>query len=446
MIVPSDRALRLFAATAIPAALTMALAPQGRVALMGASLIILALAAVDALRAERQSRRVTMQFPERLVLSRDREGTLPFTVSGGAGATRAIALALQLPAGIASPYLEHPIELAPEETGARVRWPLTGTRRGDFPLGSCRLRLRSPLGLWHAQRSLPARTTLRVYPNLREERRRLATFFANRNDALVRPQRQVGQGREFEKLRLYLPGDSLGDIHWRATAKRGQLVTKEFRIERTQEVYVVIDASRLSGREVATGPDGREEQLLERYLRSALILGSTAQKQGDLFGVMSFSDRVLSFVRARAGQAHFGVCRDALYHLAPGKTNPGFDEAASFLAARLRRRALLIFFTTLEEPALAEEFLRSIGVLSRRHIVCVAMVRPDAAAPLFSGEEVEGVEGIYRALGGHLVWHELRELQQTLRLRGVQLFLPTNERLSAEVVSGYLEVKRRQLL
>ena len=56
----------------------------------------------------------------------------------------------------------------------------------------------------------------------------------------------IGKGREFEKLREYIPGDSYDEIHWKATAKRGRPVTKVFQIERTQEVYVVIDASRLS--------------------------------------------------------------------------------------------------------------------------------------------------------------------------------------------------------
>jgi len=116
------------------------------------------------------------------------------------------------------------------------------------------------------------------------------------------------------------------------------------------------------------------------------------------------------------------------------------------LAARLKRRALLIFLTSLDEPALAEGFVRSIRVLSRRHLVCIAMLRPEAAEPLFSGGEAQCLDDVYRSLGGHLVWHGLREIQQTLRLRGVQLSLVEDERLSAEVVSKYLDVKRRQIL
>jgi uncharacterized protein (DUF58 family) len=402
---------------------------------------------VDAWLAELRRLGIRVEFPERLNLSRDRQAELPFRVSDTKGAPRSLVIGLKLPGGVTSPCREQPLKLPGGEQSLRVQWPLTARLRGSHLLEDCRLRLLSPLGLWYSQGDLPAGTRLRVYPNLTEERKRLAALFLNRNSALIRPCRQVGQGREFEKLRLYLPGDSIGDIHWRATAKRGQPVTKEFQIERTQEIYVIIDASRLSARQVTPhGGEGNMEPLLERYIRSALILGSVAQNQGDLFGVMTFSDQVQGFVRAQSGKGHLGLCRDALLNLSPGSTNPGYDEAASFLATRLRRRALLIYLTSLDEPAMAEGFMRSIGVLSRRHLVCVAMQRPETAAPLFSGSRASGPDDLYRFLGGHLVWHGLKEMKQNLRIKGVHLSLVEDERLSAEVVSRYLDVKRRQML
>src|SRR5258708_1628120 len=64
----------------------------------------------------------------------------------------------------------------------------------------------------------------------------------------MRALRQIGRGREFEKLREYVPGDGFDEIHWKATARHGHPITKVFQVERTQEVYVVIDSSRLAGR------------------------------------------------------------------------------------------------------------------------------------------------------------------------------------------------------
>src|SRR5439155_5760719 len=100
------------------------------------------------------------------------------------------------------------------------------------------------------RKSVPTQSEIRVYPNLLRERRDLAALFLHRGAFGLHAERQVGKGREFEKLREYVPGDGYDEIHWKATAKRGRPITKVFQIERTQEVYVVIDASRLSARPV----------------------------------------------------------------------------------------------------------------------------------------------------------------------------------------------------
>jgi uncharacterized protein (DUF58 family) len=278
----------------------------------------------------------------------------------------------------------------------------------------------------------------------------------------VHAQRQVGKGREFEKLREYIPGDGFDEIHWKATAKRGRPVTKVFQIERTQEVYVVVDASRLSARaaegrdrsvegsESARGPhstlDTQYSTALERYVTAALVLGLAAEQQGDLFGLLTFADKVESFLRARNGKLHYSACRDALYTLHPRLVNPDFDEVCTFIRLRLRRRALLVFLTALDDPVLADSFARNVGLLCRQHLVLVNMIQPPGAVPLFTKPDVEAVDELYEHLGGHIRWQNLRELGKVLQRRGVSFSVLDNERLSAQLVSQYLNVKRRQLL
>jgi hypothetical protein len=56
------------------------------------------------------------------------------------------------------------------------------------------------------------------------------------------------------------------------------------------------------------------------------------------------------------------------------------------------------------------------------------------------------MDDLYQHLGGHLLWQKLRELEKVLHRRGVQFSLLQNERLSADLVTQYLNVKRRQLI
>ena len=194
--------------------------------------------------------------------------------------------------------------------------------------------------------------------------------------------RQIGRGREFEKLREYVPGDGFDEIHWKATARRGRPITKVFQVERTQEIYVVIDASRLSAR-----PAG-DETVLERAIAAALIVGAAAERRGDLFGLAAFSTRwKRSPARATEGALRRLPRCDLSAPAAPG--SPDFDEIATFLRLRLRRRALLLFLTSLDDPVLAENFARATELLARRHLVMAGMLRPPSAQPLFHDAGVE---------------------------------------------------------
>src|SRR2546430_17663496 len=97
---------------------------------------------------------------------------------------------------------------------------------------------------------------------------------------------------------------------------------------------------------------GHSELTLERFITAALVLGLAAEQQGDLFGLVTFTDKVGAFLRARNGKAHYNACRDAVYTLQPQIVTPDFDELATFIRLRLRRRALLIFLTSLDDPVL----------------------------------------------------------------------------------------------
>jgi uncharacterized protein (DUF58 family) len=211
-------------------------------------------------------------------------------------------------------------------------------------------------------------------------------------------------------------------------------------VERTQEVYVVIDASRLAARPVG------QETALERSINASLVVGAAAERRGDLFGLAAFSHQVEAFIRARNGKAHYAACRDAIYELHPQPVSPDFDEIATFLRLRLRRRALLLFLTALDDPVLAESFVRATRLLARRHLVLVGVLRPKAAQPLFHDAQVESADDIYRSLAGHLSWKRLRELEATLGRQGVRLALLDPNKVGSSLIGLYDEVKQRQLL
>lgn len=409
-----------------------------------AMVAVVVAALLDAALSLSRAKPPLVSLPPIARFMRDREGLLAVTFSNPDKRARRLRVALGLPAAFTSRDEEAWVDLPAGAERARIDWHCTPRRRGRFTNVLACLEARSILGLWHVRARAEIPCELRVHPNLLTERKHIAALFLASGRPGARVQRTLGRGREFEKLRDYLPGDGFDEIHWKASGKRGRPVTKVFQAERTQEIYVVIDASRLSARPVVHA--GIEQTVLERYVTSALVLLIAAERQGDKFGLVAYDDRVRVCVRAGTGGKHYAACRDAMLGLRPSEATPDMPEIVRQLRARFRQRALLVFLTDLSDPVLAEDFAKHARLLARQHLLLVGQLPAPEVAPLFTGAEVETADDVYRRLAGHVRWAETRALGQQLKSLGVTTVLLDNETMAAQLVGQYMQVKERQAL
>jgi uncharacterized protein (DUF58 family) len=436
-IVPTARLIWIVVAAGFPASVAGSLFSSARAGALAAIAAVAIVAFIDALLRHRALAGIRVELPDLLRLVQDRSTTIRVRIHNASTRTFHLRIGLVAPEAMQAAWEDQDVVLPAGAAAADISWSCTPRRRGRYRVNACYLEASSPLGLWAVRRQEAVAMELRVYPNLRRD---AALKALRRGMDGQHSVRQIGRGREFEKLREYVPGDGSDEIHWKATARRGKPITKVFQVERTQEVYVIIDASRLAARPV------EEETVLDRAIKAALVVGAAAERRGDLFGIAAFATQVEAFVPAHGGKTHYAACRDAINELRPRPVSPDFDEIATFLRLRLRRRALLLFLTSLDDPVLAEQFMRATRLLSRRHLVMAGMLRPPLAQPMFSGAEAESTEDIYRHLAGHLAWRRLRELEGVLGRQGVRLALIEPETFSGSLIALYDEVKQRQLL
>ena len=452
IIVPKFRLLFWFGLTAFPfGTLALAVPDSAQISLVLLTVLLLLLLS-DAILSFKRLSGVRAELPDVLRLSKDREGVIDLRVRNDPMKIRQVKIGLPFPRAIWSQD-EIMTRVLPKGHPVSVfSWPCKALKQGKYLLDTCHLETASLLGFWAIRTHVPAHMEIRVYPNLMTERKQLAAFFLKKRHG-VHTQRQIGRGRDFEQLREYVPGDCYEDIHWKATARRGYPVTKMYQIERTQDIYLIIDASRLSARKLEGQNQNSETpsadaftSILDSFATAAVVMGMAAEQQGDRFGVLTFSDRVEGFVRAKNGKFHYNACRDAVYTLQPRQVSPDFAELFTFIGVQLRRRSLLIFLTCLDDPVLSESFSDHVRMICRRHLVLVNMIRPQNAMPLFSGQPAESPDDLYHHLGGHLAWKQLRETENILRRHGVGFSLPDNENLCPRLVSDYLAIKQRQIL
>ena len=440
MLVPANRLIFWSVATLLPATLLVTFLPHLALPVAAAGALLFAAGAADAWRMRGLS--VSFALPDVANFSCGRSGELTVRLSFPAALQgRTVRLALDMPAeaGVAEAVLD--CRLPADAGQAHIAWSCCPTVRGALPVRHAACEMTSPWGLWHRVQRQDVSGVLRVYPDLRDEQRKLAPVFLRRTNLGSHICRVAGKGREFEKLRDYVPGDDLGDIHWKATARRRFPITKVFQAERMQETYIVLDASRLSGRML----DG-DGTVLDQYIQTALTLVLAAERLGDRCGLVVFHRMVVRFLPAGSGKQHFDACRNALYMLQTEPVAPDFQELFAFLRARIPKRALMLFLTQIDTTALAELFLDASRLVLRQHLLVVPLLTANDAQPLFDTPPPETLDGAFRDLAGHLQWRSLKALERRLRVCGAHTSLAPVRKATAALGAHYLTVKERQLL
>jgi len=144
-----------------------------------------------------------------------------------------------------------PDGVASQDTDATVTFPHTFERtvelaeRGIYTIGPPTVHQRGPLGLVERRVDVSATSELVVYPSLYDEVRdgMLADLFADQLEA---------ERQEFDRLREYVPGDPLKNVHWKSSAKHDEFLVMEFApTERTQVVTIAAAADGGSADETA---------------------------------------------------------------------------------------------------------------------------------------------------------------------------------------------------
>src|SRR5258708_27882446 len=146
---------------------------------------------------------------------------------------------------------------------------------------------------------MPGGQTVRVYPDIGEASRETLALIRARQLAIERRRARVfGLGRDFESLRQFQEGDELRDVCWTATARRGHLVTRTYRPERSQTVWIVVDAGRLM--RAREGVHTR----LDRAVNAPFALARIASGAGDRVGLLAYARSTHRRVPPGRGPAH----------------------------------------------------------------------------------------------------------------------------------------------
>jgi uncharacterized protein (DUF58 family) len=329
---------------------------------------------------------------------------------------------------------------ASADDSASARYTVRPLERGDIKLGAAWLRYGS--GSQFAERWARAEIaqTIRVFPDLEDAKRHNIYLSRARQIELEkRLIRQRGVGREFESLREYQPGDEFRNICWTATARRGKHVTKLFQVERSQAVWIVMDAGRLLRARVG------ELSKLDLSVNAALSLGQIALYSGDRVGLLVYGRNVQQRVGLGRGLSHMRALLEALASAREEAAEADHLRAASALLQLQRQRALIIWITDLADTSMTPEVIESASRILSKHLLLFTVIAQTDLNEL-AARTPESVDDLYEVAAAQEMVHRRETLIGKVRNQGALALEISPSKLTTVLVNQYLEVKERNLI
>jgi uncharacterized protein (DUF58 family) len=283
-------------------------------------------------------------------------------------------------------------------------------------------------------------TTMHVLPNLKAVKRlhkQLNSYALRSLGARQAP--RIGKGREFDRLRDYVLDDDYRDIAWRASARHGRLIVREFRLDRSQEILLCLDR----GHRMAA----RVEQItrLDHAVNAAVLISYICNRMEDKVGVVSFDTAVDKGIAVGRGAAHLRAITSYVTDVEAAYRHTDYLSLAASLRQRLHHRTLILILTVLPEREERHDLLRAVEMLAPQHLPLLVTLSDrdlQAAAALLPSDRAE----LSRTLVARDIALARLELMRELRARGALVVDSTSEDAGVDSVNAYIDVKRRQLL
>jgi len=335
---------------------------------------------------------------------------------------------------------------APAGGTASAEYEILPAQRGDLPIGKFFVRYQSALRLAERWAVAETSSSVRVLPNLEQAKQQTLYLIRTRQVAMERRRRRLrGLGREFESLREYRTGDEFRNISWTATARRSKLITRVFQVERSQTVWIVLDAGRLLREQIVRGGTALRLSKLDYAVDAALALAQVAMHSGDRVGLLAYGREIQQNCNAGRGASHLHSIVESLALVHPEPYEADHGRAAHALLTEQHRRSLIVWITDLAETAGTPDVVEYALQMTRRHLVLFAAIgQPDLNERVAQRPESE--EDMFRYIAAIEIVQRRELLLRRLRQRGVLAMELMPGALAASLVNEYLDIKDRSLI
>lgn len=435
MVVPTKRLVSLaFVATAV--AIVAGFVPGVDVAWIGIDALLALMCGVDV--AAARKRRIEAERRAADIFSIGRANTVTIVLTNRSHRPITGTVTDDPIEDASTTGLPGVVEIPPHGT-VSIRYEITPTRRGKRRLRGVTIRYQLPLGLMQAQERIDLPEDVDVYPDVHAARALEMLRRQGREDARLGSLRVRGGDTEFERLRPYQRGDEIRHVDWRASARREDLVTRQYQAESNQNVVFALDVGR------GMRSESKGITSVDHALAAALLTADVALRGGDRAGLLTFDDRPRSFLRPTGGRSGGRKLTRAVYALDAGFAATDYRSAMVFLKTQVKARSLFVLFTNILDPRGAKDLAAAVRGLLPRHLPLCVLMRDSEVEELAVAPPRQESDVLVRAAAAESVaWRD--GIVRTLRNAGALVLDARPEDVTPLLVKRYLEVKARRLL
>ena len=324
-------------------------------------------------------------------------------------------------------------EVGPSQLGM-FEYSVVPKRRGVAQFEEAYILVDSRLGFWDNLLRLGESEPSKVYPDFSA----VSNSFVFGVDQAMRNMgahiaKQKGDGMEFNQLRDFREGDTLKQIDWKATAKAGEPISREYQEEKDQNIVFLLDCS-------------RRMRALEKnlsyfdYALNALLMSSyIALDKGDAVGVMSFSGEP-SWLPPIKGKTSVNTLLNHLYALDTSTQSSDYVTAAENLLLKHRKRSLVIMITNVRDDD-SEDLQQAVSILSKQHLVMVVALQ-ERILEQVDKMAVDEPENAMLYAGIKHFEQGRKKMLALLKANGVSVVDATHKNIHVQLVSEYLRLKQ----
>jgi uncharacterized protein (DUF58 family) len=240
------------------------------------------------------------------------------------------------------------------------------TRRGTYRIEPMVVRTGDPFGFFEAAATVGRPTVVTVFPRVVPlPRWRLPN--SNLEGSHSAPERTLQTTPLATTVRPYAPGDSFNRIHWRSTARVGEIQVKEFDLEQTADVWLFVDLES----PIQTGEG--DVSTVEETLRVAASIAHDAILENRAVGLTTSGHRLVSIPADRGPRQ-----RQKIMQLLAAVEGDGGTPLAEMLLTglpQLRRGMTAVVVTASRE----RRWVRALTSLRARGVAS-AVIALDAAS------------------------------------------------------------------